>query len=279
MPMDFEILLKELHSNLKEIKNQNPDIILQANLAIMECRNTLSLMSRMVSTSCFINEKDEINFFKRIKAQPLSQLIYFSEIRSIEIQFPKANVTDQKKYLEYKIRKANKFFNYNIEFIQYVKNNNIHYDALYFTRKNYNTLNITDTKNYYRAPEFSTSHDILIAKVKGFNLIISYLRNRLHNLLNPNAPIQDIHKKSRLKWTSSKVALTELIYALHSSGAINSGAVDLRELATVAERIFNVELGDYYRTYLEIKMRKSGRTKFIDQLKNSLEDRIEKSDE
>jgi len=277
--MNFEILLQKLFSDLKDIKSQNIEIISQSNLSIVACRQVLSQMSQVISTTCFIQEKDEITFFKKIKAQPLSQLIYFSEIRSIEIQYPKASLTDQKQYLEYKIRKANKFFNYNIEFIQYVSDKKVHYDALYFTRKNYNTLNITDTKNYYRAPEFSTSHDILLAKVKAFNLLISYLQNRLHNLLNPNAPIQDIHKKSRLKWTSSKVALTELIYALHSSGAINSGAVDLRELATVAERIFNVELGDYYRTYLEIKMRKSGRTKFIDRLKDSLEERIEKSED
>lgn len=155
-----------------------------------------------------------------------------------------------------------------------------HHDPVYYTRKNYNSLNITDTKNYYRAPEFSTSHDILLGKVMGYDLLVNYLQNRLYNLQNPNTVIlHDIHKNSRLKWTSSKVALTELIYALHSSGAVNSGAAEIREIASIAEKIFNVELGDYYRTYLEIKLRKTGRTKFMDKLKNSLEKRIDESED
>ena len=278
--MDFEILLQELRSNIKEIKINNSGIVRQANLSIVACRRTLSEMSRTISTTCFINENDEVNFFKRIKTQPLSQLVYFSEIRSMEIQYPKGNTQVQSKYLARKIKKANKFFDYNIEFIQYVKDKKTHYDSLYYTRKNYNSLNITDTKTYYRAPEFSTSHDILLGKVKGFDLWINYLQNRLYNLENPKTvSLHNIHKKPRLHWTSSKVALTELIYALHSSGAVNSGAADIREIASIAERIFNVELGDYYRAFLEIKMRKTSRTKFIDVLKNSLEKRISDSED
>lgn len=278
--MDFEILLQELHSNLKEIKVKNSGIVTQANLSIVACRRALSQMSQTISSTCFINEEDEINFFKKIKTQPLSQLVYFSEIRSMEIQYPKGNRQVQSKYLVRKIKKANKFFDYNIEFIQYVKDKKTHYDSLYYTRKNYNSLNVTDTKTYYRAPEFSTSHDILLGKVKGFDLWVNYLQNRLYNLENPNTVnLHKIHKKSRLKWTSSKVALTELIYALHSSGAINSGAADIREIASIAQKIFNVELGDYYHAYLEIKMRKSGRTKFIDRLRDSLEKRIEESED
>ena len=175
--MEFEVLLQELHFDLNQMKRQNIDKIQQANSSILVCRKVLSDMSQSISTTCFINEIDEIHFFKKVKVLPLSQLIYFSEIRSLEIQYPKASRVEQKKYLERKIKKANKFFDYNIEFIQYVRDKKIHYDSLYYTRKNYNSFNITDTKHYYRAPEFSTSHDILLAKVKGFDLLINYLEN------------------------------------------------------------------------------------------------------
>ena len=278
--MNFEILLQELYDELTLIKKQNSDIIEESNLSIVACRRVLSQMSSAISSTCFINEIDEINFFKKVKLQPLSQLIYYSEIRSLEVRYPKAGQQEQKKYLERKIKKANKFFDYNIEFVQYVKDKKTLFDALYFTRKNYNSLNITDTKTYYRASEFSTSHDILLAKVKGFELFINYLENRLYNLENPTkVNLHNIHKKSRLKWTSSKVALTELIYALHSCGAVNSGAADIREIATMAEKIFNVKLGDYYRTFLELRSRKVNQTKFIDKLKESLIQRMEESDE
>jgi hypothetical protein len=237
-------------------------------------------MSQIVSKTSFINETEEINFFKKIKIQPLSQLVYFIEIRSFEVRYPKVSKNEQKKYLERKIKKVNKFFDYNMEFVQYVREEKSHLDTLYYTRANYNSLNFINTVVYYCPKEFCTSRDMLLGKVIGFENLVNYLQNKLFTLQNPSTMhIPEIHKNTKLKWTSSKVALTELIYALHSSGAINSGAADINELASVAERIFNVELGDYYRTFLEIRSRKINRTKYIDNLKESLIKRMQDSDE
>lgn len=60
--MDFEVLLQEFHFELKEIKAQNTDKVKQANLSIMTCRKVLSDMGKSISTTCFINEVDEIRF-------------------------------------------------------------------------------------------------------------------------------------------------------------------------------------------------------------------------
>lgn len=50
---------------------------------------------------------------------------------------------------------------------------------------------------------------------------------------------------------------------------------DLKQIATYFESVFNVSLGDYYRTFLEIRIRKSGRTNFIDDIKQKLIARIQ----
>ncbi|MDY7396738.1 RteC domain-containing protein [Aureibaculum sp. 2210JD6-5] len=174
----------------------------------------------------------------------------------------------------------NKFYDDNIDFVQYVNGRNTHLDKLYYLRANNNGLNSSNTSFYYRIPEFSTSHDFLLGQLKGYDKLAIYLQNRLYNLKHPKAlATLDLHKKSRLRWTSSKVALTELIYALHSSGAINSGAADIKEIASLTERIFNVEIGDYYRTFLEIRNRKTGRTKFLEKLSSSLKKRMDDIDE
>lgn len=91
--------------------------------------------------------------------------------------------------------------------------------------------------------------------------------------------INPFQKQSRLFWTANKTDLIELIYALQSSGAINSGTADIKEVASACEHIFNIDLGDFYRTFLEIKSRKINQTKFIDNIKESLLKRIEDSDE
>ncbi|WP_262914709.1 RteC domain-containing protein [Gelidibacter sp. F63206] len=84
---------------------------------------------------------------------------------------------------------------------------------------------------------------------------------------------------SKLFWTGNKTELIELIYALHSSGAINSGTADIKELASVFEQMFNIELSNYYHTFIEIRARKSSKTKFMDKLTDSLNRRFEDSDE
>ena len=278
--MEFEKLLNQLTTQLNEIERQNVDITKQANLSIISFRSILSEMNQIVLNNAFKNEKYEIEFFKKFKIYPLTQLVYYSEILTFENQFPKANAEEQKRYIKKKIKKVNKFYSYNLDFIQYVREESTHFDVLYYTRINRDSLNFTNTKHYYRTPEFSTSHDILLGKVKGYDLLIKYLQKKLYNLKN-KTPVDsiEIYKKPKLRWTSSKAALTELIYALHSSGAINSGTVGLKEIASVCEQNFNIDLNDYYRTFLEIRSRKIHTTKFIDQLKESLIKRMEESDD
>ena len=98
--------------------------------------------------------------------------------------------------------------------------------------------------------------------------------NGMETINSPNPTVS-----SKLFWTGNKTDLIELIYALHSSGAINSGTADIKEMASACEQIFNIDLGDYYRTFLEIRSRKINQTKFIDKLKESLTKRIEDTDE
>lgn len=96
----------------------------------------------------------------------------------------------------------------------------------------------------------------------------------METIISPNTMLS-----SKLFWTGSKTNLIELIYALDSSGAINSGTADIKEMAAVCEQIFNIDLGNYYHTFVEIRARKYNKTKFIDKLKESLIKRFKESDE
>ena len=82
-----------------------------------------------------------------------------------------------------------------------------------------------------------------------------------------------------LQWTSSKTALTELIYALHHSRSINNGNADIKEIASVLQKVFHFDLGNFYKIFSEIKSRKTDRTKFLDNLSNGLLVQMENSEE
>lgn len=83
----------------------------------------------------------------------------------------------------------------------------------------------------------------------------------------------------KLMWTSPKVSLIELLYALHSEGVFNNGAADLKDIAEYFEHIFEIDLGQYRRVFLEIRARKNDKTKFISALNEALLKRMENSDE
>jgi len=75
------------------------------------------------------------------------------------------------------------------------------------------------------------------------------------------------------------VALIELIYALHTEGVFNNGTSELKEVTSFFESTFNVDLGQFNRTFLEIRSRKCERTKFLNTLKEKLILRMDDADE
>ena len=79
--MEKKLLAKELLNELESIHSTTLDIIKQADLSIVLCRNLLSKFKKMVLTSDCKDQTKEIEFFKEIKQIPLSNLIYFSDIR------------------------------------------------------------------------------------------------------------------------------------------------------------------------------------------------------
>ena len=64
-----------------------------------------------------------------------------------------------------------------------------------------------------------------------------------------------------------------------SSGSVNNGKVDVKEIAAYLETHFNIKLGDLYRNFHELRDRKTNRTKYIDTLKENLEKRMDGIDE
>lgn len=273
-------LYAELKNRLEQIARENKSNIRCANLSVFACEETLLKMNKVISESTFRfrNEKDEIHFFKNIKTYPLQNLIYFMELRSFELLFPKIGKREQKRYIKKSVKKINRFFQQNIPFLQYTREERNDMDALFFTRAN-NQLNSVSDPSYYRSPEFSTSHDIILGKIKAYDLFIGYLKEKMMTLQYCKVD-QMLHKpvSKKLQWTASKVALTELIYALYHTGAINYGKADVKEITTSLRKAFHIEIDDVYKIYSEIKLRKKSRTKFLDELAINLLSGIERSE-
>ncbi|MDN3664087.1 RteC domain-containing protein [Algibacter miyuki] len=271
--MDFKLKTDTFLNSLGEIRNNYHEPIAVSNKSIILCRNLLYNFKKQIIENGFKTEHEEIQFFKRVKQIPLTQLIYYTEIRSFEIQFPKANKDSQKKHITHKLKKLNRFFLYHLDFGHYIETKQSHFDVQYYTRGHLDNILVTSTKFYFQDPDFCTARDMLLSKFKAYKLLIKYLQSRLNKLTEPN------NSQADLKWTANKTALTELIYALHCNRVINNGNSDLKEIADSLQNLFNFELGNFYKTFSEIKARKNSRTKFLDDLSTGLITHMNKMDE
>lgn len=274
----FEEAMNLFTDKLDQIIKSSDSHLKKADYGIRLCNDMLSSLQSKVEKEDFEDPSSEIDFFKNIKPFPMSYLIYFTEVRSCELTIPKAGVKHKIHYLEKEIKKVNKFFAQNNDFVHYMEQNHEYLDHQFFTRNFRNDFPFTPTINYYQYPEFSTSHDMLWAKVQALYRFIHYIRESLQKLQPGNTLIPEKTHKLLL-WSGSKTALVELIYALYSSGDLNHGTVDLQTIRTSFEDIFNVKLDNIYKTYSEIKARKSNRTKYLTQLIIQLERKMQRDDE
>ncbi|MGE6219963.1 MULTISPECIES: RteC domain-containing protein [Bacteroidota] len=236
---------------------------------ILEC---LSELKEYVLKKGFKNTNEEIRFFKYQKPVIVSKLIYYNAIYKIETRRPYGNKRIRKYFIK-ELKKLKRFFDNNLDFYKYYRSTNSFVDEKIFVRGKHDIRLWLDTFYFEADHTFSTSHDYKVAKIIANDLIQVYLEDKLNNL--------NLKKTSEnsLKWTASKTALTELIYALYSQSVFNNGNTDIKLIAKAFEDAFNIELGDFYHTFMELKARKINRTKFLDNLCEALIKKMDEQDE
>jgi len=277
MGMERALLSKKLLEELTVLENTISEVVKKCDSSIAMCRDLIYQFKKQISNFAFKTTDEEINFFKNVKQIPLSNLVYYSELRSFEIQFPVGSQDVQKEYIQKKMDKINRFFRYNLDFTQYIEQEKTLLDENYFTRAFFRDVNITYSRHYYRDKDFSTSHDLLLAKLFANKRLIDYLKRRLSKIDSECIPCDDC-MESDLRWTFSNTAYVELIYALVSVGAVNDGKIEISIIDKAFRRVFNHDSGDIYKIYSEIRRRKKSRAKFMEDLTRGLEDRMDSAD-
>jgi hypothetical protein len=278
-------LIENLEENLDLLKSETDDILIRSEKAVTFCKLALSEMRKLVLQDGFENQQNEIEFFKSIKPQAQSKLIYHTQIFIIEGKRPNSSNKVQRNYLNAELDKLQIFTNDNLEFYNYYRCKTTSMDDHFFLRGKANIRLYLSTIHYLMDEHFCTSHDHTVAFIQAYDILSIYLKKELSKLETKSGkndnPLkeEDNITRPKLFWTGTKIALIELIYALHSSGAINRGVIDIKWVVEFAERMFNINLDEPYHTFIEIKSRKKERTKFLDQLKNSLLKRLDESDQ
>lgn len=278
---EFKQIVSSLQAKIRKLDSSDDNFQNWILAAINLCASAYNELRDSLVKNGFNSTEEEIQFFKVIKPNVLGEYLFYSKLFEIKTKIPVASVKKQKKFLRSMIFQGQQFFKENNEFYQYYRSGSDHLDDKYFVR----TKTICSINPYHIAVDlfFSTSHDYTLATIKANERIIAYCTTAINNLktqkLQKISQSGVIQIKTNLFWTGSKTALIELIYAIHSTGVINNGKADIKELVNAFETILNIKLSRFYHTFFEMRLRKFDRTSYLDLMKKCLIKRMDDADE
>ncbi|UMB52452.1 RteC domain-containing protein [Lutibacter sp. A64] len=259
-------------SNLKDLTILKQGIVLS--------RTCLNEFSTLVRTKKFPSKKEEITFFKYQKPYVEGRLQYFKWLHNYLLEKPISGNSKQQKYISNELDRLDRRKWKQLEFVKYYRLKEDKLDHLYFLRDIEQLDLFIDSSHHFKDPEFTTSHDYLVSKIIAHDLLIAFFSNELKILKNKKSNdvvIEEVKPAilRDLNWTGTKTDLVELIFALKESGVLRNGRAELKKIKNVIELLFEIELGNIYKVFEQIKAREKDQTKFIDSLKIGLINRIE----
>lgn len=274
--MDWLRSQEEIESKLHQIEGSFLNTIVSYNKAISHCQHILEEYRIAVVSKGFPDEATEIQFFKKDKPLLFGLLLQYTHRLSFELDFPNITYGRNEDIVNEKIEEVIAFLSSHKDMVLYLELQSKTFDSQFFLRKNRGLFTYPGRHDHSFDSEFCTSHDGLIANIVGYQGFLKYLQNKL----GMSSTIGSASKvvMPEIEWTGSKIALTELGFALFYSGAVNHGNASLKSIIQLLEQVTGTDLGDYHHTAIRIRNR-SHRTKFMDKLKISLQNWMANLDE
>lgn len=270
---------EELNEFLQKKETELIDFVQDVPPIVSELEQGLAKLREIVCNYIFPSAGSEIQFFKEIKPKLFSKLLFLQKIYQLKLNEPILGYSILKSYWESVLEQIRIFYSKNIEFIQYYRSGKCYLDGYYFVRgKNEMRLTI-DCYYFERDFKFSTCFDFKVSQILANDMIASFVNYELTKI-NQDSSNTNISfgRQSKEQWTETKVALAELIYGIYLARSVNAGNVDIKNLASIFSKAFNIDLSDIYHTFLEMRGRKGNRTIYLSKLIEALNKRMDELD-
>jgi|ADurb_Cas_02_Slu_FD_contig_111_6685_length_5522_multi_2_in_0_out_0_2 hypothetical protein len=233
-----------------------------------------------VSTHPFPNPESEVTYFKHTCPYILSEIFFHQQVLSHVSQKQHCgDIPTYKAHCKRTLRSIKSFFSTHNELLCYRSSGHTNLDSKYFISTSDPHQKLFEEALFFLGNVTLNGYSIIIGKSIAyfrFKLLVKQELNRGENPKICTDVLPSRYFSSDLAWTSSKVNLVELAYALHAEGCFNNGDCDISQIMNGLESTFNVDVGNYYDIYSSIKQRKKP-TRFILHLQEKLSQKIEDS--
>ena len=279
MKYSLDNILLDIHNKEEMILSQSKRLIDEAYEMTLYLQDLLGSVKKCLTEEGFKNDEEEIHFFRSIKPQILGKLIYYNKIYRIETTCPVSNGKMYYSYFSGQLANLKREYIEHIcnsDFYRYYRSGRTDRDNTYFKRGNINYHDGLNSIVFEIDPEFSTFFDYKTARIISNELLYTYLITKINPDENLDVILQKPESSKDIFWTDSKNAIIELIYALYASGVISHGKIGIRKISLMFQILFCIPLGDLHHAFHRMKTRSGSRTSFLDQLKFSLEEYMDK---
>ncbi|MDN3707257.1 RteC domain-containing protein [Myroides ceti] len=279
----MEIVLSKILSEIRhqeaKLSSQMVQTVDEAYQMTLFLNDMLCIIKAKVLQGNFINEQQEIDFFKNIKPQVLGKLIYYNKVFRIETTCPVSNGRLHQNYFENQLKVLKSEYKESIsneDFYRYYRAGRTDRDHKYFRLGQINYHDGLKSGVFEIDLSFSTYYDNKVAHIIANELLYTYLLTKINPDENPDTILINGDINKDITWTNSQNALIELIYALYASNSVAHGKIGIRKLALIFRILFRTPLNDIHHAFHRMKTRSGSRTAFLDQLKFSLEEYMDK---
>ena len=274
----ISILKNKILQSIQDINQMEYETFQKSGSIISLLEKAFEELKSFAINYSFKDEAEEIRFFKEIKPQLFSQLIYHNKVYNIEMKMPAGSIDDRRMYLTRIQNRIKYFFDMNQDFYQYYRLGSTHLDHTYFLRGKPDIQLPLDSFYFERDANFSTCYDFKVTKILANEMLSVYINSKLSELEYSRLGYNISSSKAKITWTGKKAELVEQIYAWIEASSFNNGNINIKELVNYVENVFNIDLGDFYHVYLEIRGRKGSRTIYLDKLIKHLNGRMDEAD-
>ncbi|MBX9889461.1 MAG: RteC domain-containing protein [Flavobacteriaceae bacterium] len=263
----------------KKVSGETTNIIDESYKIANYLRELLVTIKIKILKEGFKDDFEEIYFFRHIKPQLLGRLIYYNKVYRIETSCPVNSGKIYHAFFSNELEVLKEEYKDHIcksDFYRYYRANRTDRDDEYFMLGKIGYHNGLNSYVFEIDSSFSTYYDYKIARIIANDLLYNYLLVKTSSRKKIAGITQNLDSVGEIFWTSSKNALIELIYALYASGAISHGKIGIRKISLAFHILFRIPLGDIHHAFHRMKDRAGSRTTFLDQLKDSVEDYMDK---
>lgn len=276
---NYEEVLERIEKEENALITSIHSIIEESYRMVSFLKDLLNELKECVMLKGFPDSELEIEFFKRIKPEILGKLIYYNKVYRIETTRPSGNGHLFYTYFEKQLKLLKAEYKDSISneaFYRYYRSGRTDKDGIYFRLGNIDYYDGLNSNVFEIDTNFSTYYDNKIAHIIANELLYTYILTKINPTEDPDSILVNGEHSKDISWTNSQNALIELIYALHVSSSIASGNIGIRKLALIFQVLFRTPLKDIHHAFHRMKTRSGSKTLFLDQLKKSLEEYMEK---